>query len=402
MNILFLNNIPLNPCYGGIERVTDIIVKSLLIFNKQYNIFYLISKVSADDISLLNYDFPAKIFELPFEGGFENQENIDYYFNFLKENNIDIIINQKGTIPMMNKILECTKNVKKISVVHSVVDYEIDTSLYRHLHWYSKTLYGYCMHIIKNMFPRLLKIYLDNRIKPQIKSHYSSLMRASDVIVVLSAKYISKMQQYIEAEKVKITAINNPNTFACSDVDFSIKKKKLLYVGRLHMPEKNPMRLLQIWRKIYSIHKDWELVIVGDGVAKEDMLAYVEKHKLPRVYFEGNRHNVVDYYKEASIICLTSNFEGWGMALTEGMTFGCVPFTFGNSGAAYDIIDDGENGCIIPAFNLKQYARSLSEVMSDDKKRFALGKAAQEKVKQFSAENIVKQWDELFHKLVEC
>ena len=152
---------------------------------------------------------------------------------------------------------------------------------------------------------------------------------------------------------------------------------------------------------MHKKHKDWCLKIVGDGPEATNMQEYVKTHRLTNVFFEGKQSDVAAYYREASFVCLTSNFEGWGMALTEGMQYGCIPFTFNNYSAAFDIIDDSVNGCLIPAFNLKQYARRLSEVMSDDKKRLALGLAAQDKVKQFSAENIVKQWDELFHKLVE-
>ena len=41
------------------------------------------------------------------------------------------------------------------------------------------------------------------------------------------------------------------------------------------------------------------------------------------------------------------------MTLTEGMSFGCIPFTFDNYGAASEIIDDGVNGCFIPSFDLR-------------------------------------------------
>ena len=98
-------------------------------------------------------------------------------------------------------------------------------------------------------------------------------------------------------------------------------------------------------------------------------------------------------------MCLTSNFEGWGMSLTEGMQYGCVPFTFGNYGAAYEIIDDGVNGCIIPAFDIKLYARRLSELMENKDKCMAMSKAAIEKVQLFSVEEIVDKWEEMLNSL---
>lgn len=130
------------------------------------------------------------------------------------------------------------------------------------------------------------------------------------------------------------------------------------------------------------------------------MYDYVKEHSLNNVYFEGRQLNVAKYYKEASFVCLTFNFKGWGMALTEGMQYGCIPFTFNNFGAASDIIDDGINGCLIPTFDIKIYANRLSMLIRDDIKRTEMSIVAVEKVKLFSVENIANRWEELFLKLV--
>lgn len=400
MNILFYNDIPFNPLFGGIERVTDIIAKGLLAYDKRYKIYYIFNKVN--NPIMLHYDFPVKTFELPYDGGLGEHKNIDYFLKVLEDYNIDIVVNQRGASSWCNPAMKRVTSAKVVSVIHSIVDYELIRSLYLHRNSYNKSLLGYVKFRLKRTCPNLLKIYVRGKIVPKLEAHYRELVEISDAVVVLSKQYINDLKAYLDISKTNVYAISNPNTFESSLVDFSTKNKTILFVGRLDPVEKVPMRLLQIWRKIYKKHHDWSLVIVGSGPAEQQMKEYVNKYNLLRVSFEGSRSNVEDYYKQSSVLCLTSNFEGWPMALTEGMTFGCVPICFKSFGSASEIIDDGENGCIIPAFNLKQYARSLSEVMSDDKKRFALGKAAQEKVKQFSAENIVKQWDELFHKLVEC
>ena len=73
MNLLFFNDIPCNPSYGGIERVTDLIVKELL-RRGGYEITYLCEKVK--DQSIMEYDYPVKVVSLPYEGGFYNADNI--------------------------------------------------------------------------------------------------------------------------------------------------------------------------------------------------------------------------------------------------------------------------------------------------------------------------------------
>ena len=77
MNILFVNNIPFNPIGGGVERVTDILTKELV--KRGYTIYYLCGKLPDSKLYLLNYAYPAKLFQLPHFGMFDNDENISYY-----------------------------------------------------------------------------------------------------------------------------------------------------------------------------------------------------------------------------------------------------------------------------------------------------------------------------------
>ena len=394
MNILFFNDNPFNPCLGGIERVTDSITKGLLASFDCYKIFYMFCKVSNSEI--LNYNFPVKTFELPFDNGFEAEENIDFFLNVLKEYKIDIIINQRGGCSWTNKAMRLAKSVKIISVVHSLVDYNIYRILYEHQNFYKKSLLGILKYKIKNFFPCLLKKYVRTLVVPEIKFHYNELLNYSDAVVLLSSRYIKDLKSYVDVSKSMIYSIPNPNTFAFQQVEFADKKKEILYVGRLDPIEKAPMRLLHIWRKLYKKHEDWKLIIVGDGEEKNKMIAYVNRYNLPRVIFEGSQRDVSIYYKNASIVCITSNFEGFSMTLTEGMSYGCVPFTFNNFGAAYDIIDSGINGFLIKSYNIDEYSTQLSKIMYDKQKIVMMGKSAIEKTKQFSVESVVDKWHELF------
>ena len=150
---------------------------------------------------------------------------------------------------------------------------------------------------------------------------------------------------------------------------------------------KNLLSSLNGVKKLVDTPQPTAIVVITDAPIK---------YKIKNIYLEGAKSNVSDYYKRASFICLTSFYEGWGMSLTEGMAYGCIPFTFNNYGAASDIIDDEINGCLIPAYKLGVYANRLSELMNNEDKRIKMSKAAVEKVKKFSVENVTDKWDELF------
>ena len=67
--------------------------------------------------------------------------------------------------------------------------------------------------------------------------------------------------------------------------------------------------------------------------------------------------------KRAPILCMTSNYEGFPMVLVEAMQYGCVPFAFDSFPSLYDIINDGINGVIVPAFDEDSYAKKSHVIL---------------------------------------
>lgn len=398
MNILFVNDIPFNPLGGGLERVTDILARELV--KRGNNIYYLCGKLSDSKFYLLDYDFPARLFQLPQYGLFDNEENRAFYKQLQCNLQIDIVVNQRGLSGWFNSLLPIT-NTKIVSVIHSELDADVIIYLNK-LVEFSAPPFTSLKRILKTIFPSVFSYYWKRKALKDIQSRYNETARFSDVIVTLSNKSVGKLKALIDRPyKAKIVSIPNPNTFhLAEDVPIEHKSKVILYVGRLSKEDKEPLRLLKIWKYLYKKHSDWCFKIVGYGSEEHSMQDYIKKHRLENVYLEGRQSDVARYYKEASFVCLTSNFEGWGMALTEGMQYGCVPFTFNNYCAAFDIIKDDVDGCLVPAYDLKKYANRLSELMLDNNKRIKMSRAAIEKVRLFSVENVADKWENVFEVLV--
>lgn len=392
MNILFVNDIPFNPIGGGIERVTDILTKELT--KRGYTIYYLCGKLPQSKLYLLNYTFPAKLYQLPNYGLFDDEENVVFYKNLQAELKLDLVVNQRGLGGWFNSLLPVT-DTKIVSVIHSTPESDIILFLGKLVEMTAPPFIG-IKRIIKMMFP----FYWENRVKNEIRNKYNELVRYSKVIVTLSPKYVEVLNQFINvSHQAKIISIPNPNSFGKVEGISEPKEKIVLYVGRLEKEQKEPLRLLKIWEFLHDKYLDWQLRIVGDGDERAKMQDYVNKRGLKNVYFEGRQSNVVQYYQKAAFICLVSDFEGFPMVITEGMQYGCIPLTFDSFGAAFDLIDDGLNGCLIPAFNLKKYTTRLCDLMEDEDKRLYMSQLAIEKVKLFSVEKIVDRWEKLFNSL---
>ena len=328
---------------------------------------------------------------------FDNEENLAFYKRLQYELKIDIVVNQRGLGGEFNKIIPFTV-AKLISVFHSTPDALVTLSLVRFIESTAPPFVR-LKRFIKKTFPLISRHFSKKKTMNYYGEKYKYLATYSDIIVTLSNKCSNIIEKMIKSQhKAKLYSIPNPNTYNFVDTSYRTKEKVILYVGRLSL-EKGPLRLIKIWEQIYSTYSDWQLVIVGDGLEKEKLIDYVRDRQLRNVYFEGAQSDVTKYYAKSSFVCLTSDYEGWGMTLTEGMQHGCIPFTFNNYGAAYEIIDDGVNGCLIQAYNLREYANRLSELINDKNKRSKMSKAAIEKVKKFSVENVVDRWDKLFKSL---
>ena len=76
----------------------------------------------------------------------------------------------------------------------------------------------------------------------------------------------------------------------------------------------------------------------------------------------------------------------------------CIAFDcpFGPSA----IIEDGQNGFLVPDNDIKQLAEKITILIEDSNRRNEFSKAALKKSKEFSVEIVMNQWKSLFENLL--
>lgn len=154
--------------------------------------------------------------------------------------------------------------------------------------------------------------------------------------------------------------------------------------------------LLKIWKNISKKHLDWNLILVGGGELEPYIKKYIKKNQLNNISLEPFTKDPSIYYKRASILCLPSIFEGWGLVLTESMNYSCIPIAFHSFEAITEIINDQINGFIVPCFKTKSYQEKLEFLIMNTSIRKKMSIEAFKKSQKFDIKNIGYQWEKLF------
>jgi glycosyltransferase involved in cell wall biosynthesis len=150
--------------------------------------------------------------------------------------------------------------------------------------------------------------------------------------------------------------------------------------------------VVDIWKELEPLYPDWKLTIVGDGEDREDLQKRIHEYGLKRVEITGFV-NPIRYYKRASILLLTSEYEGFGLVTAEAMSHGVVPVVYNSFESAKDLITDGYNGALIEKpFGVKSFTKVLSEMMDNADFRNTLSKNSRIASEKYRVDNIVKKW----------
>lgn len=235
-----------------------------------------------------------------------------------------------------------------------------------------------------------------------IKASMRYAYRYSARYVLLSEGFIPIFRgfaQLIETEKLAV--IPNPLTIDTTglDADPANKDPSILYVGRIDHHQKRVERLLMIWERIYDRLPNWRLDIVGDGPERERLETLAREKSLPRMHFHGFT-DPSTYLSRAAMLLLTSEYEGFGLVILEAMAFGTVPVVYGSYAAVYDIIDNDNNGCILPPpFSTASFCEKVIALAENESVRIDLGRAAITAVDRYERTQIVSRWNELFTEL---
>jgi glycosyltransferase involved in cell wall biosynthesis len=168
-------------------------------------------------------------------------------------------------------------------------------------------------------------------------------------------------------------------------------------VGRIDS-QKGYQYLSAIWALVSQRYPDWRLDLYGEGVDRAENQNLIPKGD--HVFAHPQTSDIMDRYKESSILVLTSVYEPFGLVMAEAMSCGVPVVAFDCPYGPSEIITDGENGFLVDCFDVEAFAGKVCQLIVDEEQRRRMGRNAISSVQRFSKDKIIRQWQHLFENVV--
>lgn len=210
----------------------------------------------------------------------------------------------------------------------------------------------------------------------------------SDALVVLTEndkQYLSKI-----INEKKIYVIRNISPFC--DVVYSpycSREKIAIAVGRLSY-QKDFGRLIDVWAMANLL--DWHLFIIGDGDEKNDLLHKIDHLGLKNISIIGAQKSIGDWYNKASVILMTSRYEGLPMVLIESKNYALPAIAINCKTGPNEIITN--DGYVVDTND--SFVEKLRYFSENENLRETMSTNSIINSELYSSKKILEKWIKLF------
>lgn len=255
-----------------------------------------------------------------------------------------------------------------------------------------------------------LDITKQKKIYPFVKPLETRLLKRADMIVPTSPNYRDSSKPlipFLDKTDILPSAIDT-KTLDLQDGDKEIVdaikqdalgKKIVFFIGR-HVPHKGILDLVEAEK---MVENDCVIYIGGVGPITEQLKREV---KSSRIKFLGKLTDQEKrcYYHAADVFAFPSytKAEGFGLTLVEAMYCKAVPVTYTIEGSGVNWVSiNGETGLEVSNRDVKEYAKAIDRLLSDDVLRSKFALAAHQRVlDNFTVEKEVEKLKKQYRQLL--
>lgn len=173
------------------------------------------------------------------------------------------------------------------------------------------------------------------------------------------------------------------------------RKNEIVNVARLDIRQKRQDILLNAFKIVLEKHPEMTLSFYGKGLDLDRLKQMSQELGVDKnVVFHGSVDKVTEKIANSKVFVLSSDYEGISNALIEAMSIGlpCIS-TDTSPGGARVLINDGENGFIVPCRDYKAIADKIIHYIENPSVADLHGEKAKEIVKRYAPDTIFSMWE---------
>jgi glycosyltransferase involved in cell wall biosynthesis len=173
----------------------------------------------------------------------------------------------------------------------------------------------------------------------------------------------------------------------------------VLGAGRLTW-QKGFDRLILAWATLAEDHPDWSVRICGDGVRREKLQTRIDNNGLSdAVTLLGRVSDIEREMAGAAMFVLSSRYEGFPLVVLEAMSMGLPIVSFDCPTGPREIVEHGRTGLLVPDGDIEALAGAIRELIDDEERRRAYGRAASAAAAEYSVGAVGRRWDALLEEM---
>ena len=193
----------------------------------------------------------------------------------------------------------------------------------------------------------------------------------------------------------KSVVILNPITDSLPKPYQGERKHRVVSFSRLE-PQKNIPMLLDAFQKFQTSHPGYVLDIYGMGSLRDELIEKTKDN--PSIHIQPYTTDIHNAILDAEMFCLSSDYEGMSNSMIEAMGCGLPTIvTDCPCGGARMVIQDGENGILVPVRDSKAMTEAMCKVADDKKLAEKLSREGSAIRETLNKRKIAEQWEEIIN-----
>lgn len=168
-------------------------------------------------------------------------------------------------------------------------------------------------------------------------------------------------------------------------------------------PEKGHVYLIKAMSEVIRHIPSAQLLIVGDGRLKKELVRLTEDLGLKKnVFFLAAEENLTGLFSVMDIFVLPSLKEGLGLSLMQAMRYG-LPVVGSDIGGIRDLVRHQETGLLVKTKDAADLAQAILELLHNPQQAKILGENARSFIKEnFSVERMVSETEEVYRECLKA